>query len=213
MKIFLDTANIDEIKKAAKMGVISGVTTNPSLIAKEGKDFRKTISEICEIVNGPISAEVISLEADKMVQEALELIKIHSNIVVKLPITPDGLTACNILSNKNIKTNMTLIFTPSQALLAARAGATYVSPFLGRLEDIGVDGVKLIRDIYEIFKIHNITTKVIAASIRNPLHAKNAAKAGADIGTLPYSVLLKMTEHPLTDAGIEKFLADWNNKI
>ena len=212
MKIFIDTANIDEIKDAASMGVVYGVTTNPSLIAKEGKKFEDVIAEICTIVDGPISAEVISLEAPKMVEEAKELVKIHKNVVIKLPMTKEGLKACKELTDMGIKTNVTLIFTANQALLAARAGATYVSPFLGRLDDIGVDGIGLIKEIAEIFDIHQIPTEIIAASIRNPLHAKEAAKAGAHIGTIPYGVLMKMTEHPLTDAGIEKFLKDWNKK-
>ncbi|MGL4866155.1 MAG: fructose-6-phosphate aldolase [Cetobacterium sp.] len=210
MKIFIDTANVDEIRDAAKMGCISGVTTNPSLIAKEGRDFKEVVTEICEIVDGPISAEVISLKADEMIAEGLELAKIHSNIVIKLPITKDGLEACRHLVNRGIKTNVTLIFTANQALLAARAGATYVSPFLGRLDDTGVNGIELIKEIAEIFKIHNISSEIIAASIRNTYHSKEAAKAGAHIGTIPYPVLCKMLEHPLTDAGIAKFLADWN---
>jgi transaldolase len=212
MKIFIDTANIDEIRDAASMGVVYGVTTNPSLIAKEGKKFEDVIAEICTIVDGPISAEVISLEAPKMVEEAKELVKIHKNVVIKLPMTKEGLKACKQLTDMGIKTNVTLVFTANQALLAARAGATYVSPFLGRLDDIGVDGVGLIKEIAEIFDIHGIQTEIIAASIRNPLHAKEAAKAGAHIGTIPYGVLMKMTEHPLTDAGIERFLKDWNKK-
>jgi transaldolase len=212
MKIFIDTANIDEIRDAASMGVVYGVTTNPSLIAKEGKKFEDVIAEICTIVDGPISAEVISLEAPKMVEEAKELVKIHKNVVIKLPMTKEGLKACKQLTDMGIKTNVTLVFTANQALLAARAGATYVSPFLGRLDDIGVDGVGLIKEIAEIFDIHGIRTEIIAASIRNPLHAKEAAKAGAHIGTIPYGVLMKMTEHPLTDAGIERFLKDWNKK-
>lgn len=212
MKIFIDTANVDEIRKAAKMGCISGVTTNPSLIAREGRDFKEVVTEICSIVDGPISAEVISLDADGMVKEALELVKINKNIVIKLPITADGLEACRILTDKGIKTNVTLIFTANQALLAARAGATYVSPFLGRLDDIGVDGIGLIEEISEIFTFHGLDTEIIAASIRNPLHSKEAARAGADIATIPYGVLVKMLEHPLTDAGIEKFLKDWNKK-
>ncbi|MEG2437585.1 MAG: fructose-6-phosphate aldolase [Cetobacterium sp.] len=210
MKIFIDTANVNEIREVAKMGCISGVTTNPSLIAKEGRDFKQVVTEICEIINGPISAEVISLKADEMIREGLELSNIHSNIVVKLPMTKDGLEACNTLSNKGIKTNVTLIFTANQALLAARAGATYVSPFLGRLDDIGVNGIELVRDIVDIFTTHGIKTEIIAASIRNPYHSQEAAIAGADIATIPYAVIMKMLEHPLTDAGIEKFLADWN---
>lgn len=211
MKIFIDTANIDEIKKANDMGVIDGVTTNPSLIAREGRDFIQVIGEITEIVDGPISAEVISLESDKMVEEGENLAKIHSNIVIKLPMTIEGLKACKILTKKGIKTNVTLIFTASQALLAARAGATYVSPFLGRLDDIGIDGISLIEEISGIFKLHNIKSEIIAASIRNPLHVKKAALAGADIGTIPYSTIISMTKHELTNKGIEKFLKDWEN--
>lgn len=211
MKIFIDTANINEIKEANEMGVICGVTTNPSLIAKEGRDFKQVIKEITEIVDGPISAEVISLEADKMIEEALPLAKIHENIVIKLPMTIEGLKACKILTSKGIKTNVTLIFTPSQALLAARTGATFVSPFLGRLDDIGVDSVSLIKEIAEIFEKHNINSEIIAASIRNPWHAKEAALAGAHIGTIPYSTIVAMIKHELTDKGIERFLKDWEN--
>ncbi|MHA4989060.1 fructose-6-phosphate aldolase [Cetobacterium somerae] len=211
MKIFIDTANVNEIREANDMGVICGVTTNPSLIAKEGRDFKEVIKEITEIVDGPISAEVISLEADKMVEEALPLAKIHDNIVIKLPMTIEGLKACKILTSKGIKTNVTLIFTSSQALLAARAGATFVSPFLGRLDDVGVDSVNLIKEISEIFEKHNIKSEIIAASIRNPWHAKEAALAGAHVGTIPYSTIIAMTKHELTDKGIEKFLKDWEN--
>lgn len=211
MKIFIDTANVKEIKEANDMGVICGVTTNPSLIAREGRDFKEVIKEITEIVDGPISAEVISLEADKMVEEALPLAKIHDNIVIKLPMTIEGLKACKVLTSKGIKTNVTLIFTPSQALLAARAGATFVSPFLGRLDDIGVDSTNLIKEIAEIFEKHNIKSEIIAASIRNPWHAKEAALAGAHIGTIPYSTIVSMTKHELTDKGIERFLKDWEN--
>ncbi|TDT72464.1 transaldolase [Hypnocyclicus thermotrophus] len=213
MKIFIDTANVEDIKKANDMGVICGVTTNPSLIAREGRDFKEVVTEITTIVDGPISAEVVSLEADKMVEEALELVKIHKNIVIKLPMTIDGLKACNILTKKGIKTNVTLIFSANQALLAARAGATYVSPFAGRLDDIGVDGVALIKEISEIFKVHSIKTEIIAASVRNGLHVKECAKAGAHIATIPYGVIEKMTQHHLTDAGIERFLKDWEGFV
>lgn len=213
MKIFIDTANVEDIRKANDMGVICGVTTNPSLIAKEGRDFKEVVTEITTIVDGPISAEVVSLEADKMIEEALELVKIHENIVIKLPMTVDGLKACNALTKKGIKTNVTLVFSANQALLAARAGATYVSPFAGRLDDIGVDGVALIKEIAEIFKIHEIKTEIIAASVRNPLHVKECAKAGADIATIPYGVIEKMTKHQLTDAGIERFLKDWEGFV
>lgn len=212
MKIFIDTANVNEIRDAASTGAICGVTTNPSLIVKEGRVFQEVVAEICTIVDGPISAEVISLEADKMYDEALELVKIHKNIVIKLPMTKEGLKCCSMLTKKGIKTNVTLIFTASQALLAARSGATYVSPFVGRLDDIGLDGLELISDISDIFNIHGIETEIIAASIRNPLHASGAAKAGAHIATIPYAVFLSMFNHHLTDAGIEKFLKDWNKK-
>lgn len=209
MKLFVDTANTSEIRKANDLGVICGVTTNPSLIAREGLVFQDVIKEITEIVDGPISAEVISLESDKMVEEALELAKIHENIVIKLPMTEEGLKTTKILSQKGIKTNVTLIFSAAQALLAARAGATYVSPFLGRLDDIGTEGMQLVRDIAEIFEIHGIETEIIAASVRSPLHVVDAAKAGAHIATVPYKVIVQMTKHPLTDNGIERFMQDW----
>ncbi|NLY52945.1 MAG: fructose-6-phosphate aldolase [Firmicutes bacterium] len=209
MKLFLDTANIDEIREVNSWGVICGVTTNPSLIAKEGRDFREVINTICEIVDGPISAEVVSEDAEGMVKEAREYAAWHPNVVIKVPMTTEGLKATKILSSEGIKTNLTLIFSPTQALLCARAGATYVSPFLGRLDDIGHDGMQLIRDIAEIFAIHDISTEIIAASIRHPLHVIEAAKAGADIATIPYKVMVQMTKHPLTDSGIERFLADW----
>ena len=205
MKLFIDTANTEEIRKANDLGVICGVTTNPSLIAKEGLVFEDVIKEITSIVDGPISAEVISLEADKMVEEAIELAKIHP----KIPMTTEGLKATKVLSSKGIKTNVTLIFSAGQALLAARAGATYVSPFVGRLDDIGQNGMDLVADIAEIFDIHGITTEIIAASIRSPLHVIDAAKAGADIATVPYKIILQMTKHPLTDNGIERFMKDW----
>ncbi len=210
MKLFIDTANINEIKEVHEMGVICGVTTNPSLIAREGRDFKEVVTEITGIVDGPISAEVISLESEGMISEANELVKIHENIVIKLPMTVEGLKACKALTSMGIKTNVTLIFTASQALLAARAGATYVSPFLGRLDDIGVNSIELIEDIVTIFDIHNIKSEIIAASIRNPQHSKEAAKAGAHIGTIPYKTLMDMTKHHLTDTGIERFLADWD---
>lgn len=209
MKLFIDTAIVEEIKKANDMGIICGVTTNPSLIAKSGRDFKEVITEITNIVDGPISAEVISLEAEGMVSEADELVKIHKNIVIKLPMTVEGLKATKILSAKGIKTNVTLIFSAAQALLAARAGATYVSPFLGRLDDIGMEGMSLIEEIVDIFEIHGIETEIIAASTRSPMHVTRAARAGAHIATVPYNVLLQMTKHPLTDAGIERFLKDW----
>lgn len=209
MKIFIDTANVEDIKKANDMGVICGVTTNPSLIAKEGRDFIEVVKEITTIVDGPISAEVISLESEEMVKEARELAKIHKNIIIKIPMTIEGLKAVKILSAENIKTNVTLIFSATQALLAARAGATYVSPFLGRLDDIGNEGMNLIEEIVEIFSVHDIETEVIAASIRNPIHVIQAARIGAHIATIPYNVIVQMTKHPLTDLGIERFLKDW----
>lgn len=211
MKIFIDTANVEEIKKANDMGVICGVTTNPSLIAKEGRVFSEVVKEITTIVDGPISAEVISLDTEGMVKEAEELYKKigSENLVIKIPMTPEGLGAVNELSKKGIKTNVTLIFSATQALLAARAGATYVSPFVGRLDDIGRTGIELIEEIVSIFDIHGIETEIIAASIRNPIHAKDAALAGAHIATIPYKVIEQMTKHPLTTAGIEKFIKDW----
>ncbi|NLJ26001.1 MAG: fructose-6-phosphate aldolase [Firmicutes bacterium] len=209
MKLFLDTANIDEIREVNSWGVICGVTTNPSLIAKEGRDFKEVINTICEIVDGPISAEVVSMDAEGMVKEAREYAKWHPNVIIKVPMTIDGLKATKILSSEGIKTNLTLIFSPAQALLCARAGATYVSPFLGRLDDIGHEGMTLVQDIAEIFAIHDISTEIIAASIRSPLHVIEAAKAGADIATIPYKVMVQMTKHPLTDNGIERFMADW----
>ena len=211
MKIFIDTANVDEIRSANELGIICGVTTNPSLIAKEGKIFKEVVSEITSIVDGPISAEVISLEADKMVEEALELAKIHKNIVIKIPMTQEGLKAVKQLAAKGIKTNVTLIFSPAQALLAARAGASYVSPFIGRLNDIASNGNALIESIAQIFDMHSIDTEIIAASVRSPEDAVDAALAGAHIATIPYKVLCLMTQHPLTDAGIEKFLKDWES--
>ncbi|SEO93503.1 fructose-6-phosphate aldolase [Propionispora vibrioides] len=211
MKLFIDTANVDEIRKASEMGVICGVTTNPSLIAKEGKVFEEVIKEIVTLVDGPISAEVIGLEADQMVKEAKELVKIHKNIVIKIPMTAEGLKAVKILSANNIKTNVTLIFSAAQALLAARAGATYVSPFLGRLDDIGDEGMRLIDEIAEIFAIHDIPTEIISASVRTQIHVIQAARRGAHIATVPYKVIAEMIKHPLTTAGIEKFLKDWES--
>ena len=211
MKLFIDTANIADIKKAYEMGVICGVTTNPSLIAKEGRDFKEVVKEIADIVDGPISAEVISLVADEMVAEALELVKIHPNIVIKLPMIPEGLKACKALTQKGIKTNVTLIFSAAQALLASIAGATYVSPFVGRLDDIDYEGMDLIEEIAEIFMVHDLKTEIITASTRSPLHVTKAARAGSHIATVPYNVIMQMTKHPLTDIGIEKFLKDWEN--
>lgn len=209
MKLFIDTANVEEIKKANDMGVICGVTTNPSLIAKEGRDFVEVIKEITAIVDGPISAEVISLEAEGMIKEARELANLHQNIIIKIPMTTEGLKAVKVLTSEGIKTNVTLIFSAPQALLAARAGATYVSPFLGRLDDIGQEGLNLIEEIVDIFTIHHIDTEIISASIRHPMHVTNCARMGAHIATVPYKVIEQMTKHPLTDIGIEKFLKDW----
>lgn len=211
MKIFLDTANVDEIREGASWGIVDGVTTNPSLVAKEGRDFKEVIKEITEIVDGPISAEVISLKSEEMITEAREVAKMHPNVVVKIPMTPDGLKAVSTISKEGIKTNVTLIFSSNQALLAAKAGATYVSPFLGRLDDIGHEGMNLVRDIVEIFDIYGIDTQVIAASIRNPLHVTDAALAGAHVATIPFNVLTQMAKHPLTDIGIAKFLKDWED--
>lgn len=210
MKFFIDTANIEEIRKANHMGIICGVTTNPSLIAREGRDFRKVIQEITTIVDGPVSAEVISLEAPGMIAEARRITKWHPNVVVKIPMTAEGLAAVKVLSKEQIKTNVTLIFSTAQALLAASAGATYVSPFVGRLDDIGTDGLSLIREMGEVFRAQHISTEIIAASIRSPHHVIEAAKAGAQIATIPFKVLMQMTKHPLTDAGIEKFMQDWD---
>ncbi|EAG7574852.1 fructose-6-phosphate aldolase [Listeria monocytogenes] len=209
MRFFIDTANVEEIKKANRMGFIAGVTTNPSLVAKEGRDFNEVIQEITSIVDGPISGEVVSLEADEMIAEGRVIAKIHPNMVVKIPMTGEGLAAVKVLTEEGIKTNVTLVFSATQALLAARAGATYVSPFLGRLDDIGDDGLVLIRDIADIFEIHGIPTEIISASVRHPIHVIECAKAGADIATVPFKVFEQMVKHPLTDSGIDKFLADW----
>ena len=211
MKFFIDTANVEDIKRANDMGVICGVTTNPSLIAKEGRDFNEVIKEITSIVDGPISGEVkaTTVDAEGMIREGREIAAIHPNMVVKIPMTVEGLKAVKVLSSEGIKTNVTLIFTANQALLAAEAGATYVSPFLGRLDDISQPGIELIRQIAEIFDIYGYDTEIIAASIRNPIHVTDCALAGADIATIPYKVIEQMTKHPLTDQGIEKFQADY----
>ena len=211
MRFFIDTANVDDIRKANDMGVICGVTTNPSLIAKEGRVFEDVIAEIASIVDGPISGEVraTTTDAEGMIREGREIAKIHPNMVVKIPMTAEGLKAVKVLSTEGVKTNVTLIFTANQALLAARAGATYVSPFLGRLDDISVRGVDLITEISEIFDVAGIETEIIAASIRNPMHITDCALAGADIATVPYKVIEQMTHHPLTDAGIKKFQEDY----
>lgn len=211
MKFFIDTANVEDIRKANDMGVICGVTTNPSLIAKEGRDFNEVIKEITTIVNGPISGEVkaTTVDAEGMIKEGREIAAIHHNMVVKIPMTVEGLKAVKVLAQEGIKTNVTLIFSANQALLPARAGATYVSPFLGRLDDINMTGVDLIEDIVQIFDNYRLETEIIAASIRNPIHVTDCALAGAHIATVPYKVIEQMTKHPLTDAGIEKFQADY----
>lgn len=210
MKFFLDTANVDKIREANEMGVISGVTTNPSLIAKEGRDFNEVIKEITSIVDGPISGEVVAEDAKGMIDEGRKIAAIHKNMIVKIPMTAEGLKAVKVLSKEGVKTNVTLVFSANQALLAANAGATYVSPFLGRVDDISMDGMEIVRTIAEIFDIHGIGTKIIAASVRHPLHVIEAARAGADIATIPYKILMQMIKHPLTDQGLERFKADWN---
>jgi len=210
MKFFIDTANIDEIKEANDMGMVDGVTTNPSLIAKEGRNFEEIIKEICEIVDGPISAEVVSTDTEGMVEEARKLSKIHNNIVVKIPMLVDGLKATRKLSEEGIKTNVTLVFSPLQALMAAKAGATYVSPFIGRLDDISQEGLLLVEQIVEIYSNYAFDTEIIVASIRNPLHVLESALMGADIATIPFNVLSKLAAHPLTDKGLKAFLDDWN---
>ena len=208
MRFFIDTANIDEIKEANDLGVVCGVTTNPSLIAKEGRDFTEVVNEITTIVDGPISAEVLSMDHKQMIEEAEKLAAIHDNIVIKIPMCAEGLKAVKDLSEKGIRTNVTLIFSASQALLAARAGASYVSPFVGRLDDISFDGLRLIEEITEIFEASYIPTEIIVASVRNPLHVIEAAKMGADIATVPYKVIMQMINHHLTDRGIEAFIKD-----
>ena len=209
MKFFIDTANIKEIKEANSMGMVDGVTTNPTLIAREGRDFKEIITEICQIVDGPISAEVISLDEAGMVAEARDLAKIHSNIVVKIPMTIDGLKAVRTLTAEGIRTNVTLVFSPLQALMAAKAGASYVSPFVGRLDDLAQDGLVLVDQIVTIFDNYDYETEVIVASVRNPLHVLDSALMGADIATIPFDVLAKLASHPMTDKGIKAFMADW----
>jgi transaldolase len=211
VKFFIDTANVNEIREIASWGVLSGVTTNPSLVAKEGRNFKDVLREILLLVDGPVSAEVVSLQADEMVGEAKQYYEMHKNIVIKLPMTAEGLKACSRLSAMGVKTNLTLIFTSNQALLCARAGASFVSPFVGRLDDISTNGIQLISEIAEIFAIHGLDTEIIAASIRTPGQAVECAKAGAHIATIPYKVFGQMLKHPLTDAGIERFLADWES--
>ena len=209
MKFFIDTANIDEIKEAASLGVLDGVTTNPSLVSKEGKDFRKLLDEILKIVDGPVSAEVISTDYEGIVKEGRDLAKIHKNIVVKIPLIKEGLKACKTLTSEGIKVNVTLCFSPNQAILAAKAGATYISPFVGRLDDISTSGMDLISQIVQIHRNYNYKTEVLVASVRHPLHVVEAALIGADVCTIPFDVIKKMFNHPLTDIGLEKFLSDW----
>ena len=209
MKFFIDTANVDEIREAASLGILDGVTTNPSLVAKEGRDFHQVLREICSIVNGPISAEVTALDRDGMLEQGLELAKIHPNITIKVPLTKDGLQACKSLREKNIKVNVTLCFSPSQALMAAKAGASFISPFVGRLDDISHEGMDLIRQIRIIYDNYGYETEILAASIRSPMHVVESALAGADVATIPYKVVMQLIKHPLTDIGLEKFMADW----
>lgn len=209
MKFFIDTANINEIKEAQSFGILDGVTTNPSLVAKEGKDFRTILDEILKIVDGPVSAEVISTDFDGIVKEARELASIHKNIVVKIPLIKEGLKAVKLLSSEGIKTNVTLCFSPTQAILAAKAGATYISPFVGRLDDISTNGMELISQIVQIYQNYNFDTQVLVASVRHPLHVVEAALVGADVCTIPFNVIDKLFNHPLTDIGLEKFLSDW----
>lgn len=209
MKFFIDTANIEEIKEAAALGILDGVTTNPSLVSKEGKDFRKLLDEILKIVDGPVSAEVISTDYEGILKEGRELAKIHKNIVVKIPLIKEGLKACKTLTSEGIKVNVTLCFSPNQAILAAKAGATYISPFVGRLDDISTSGMDLISQIVQIYRNYNYKTQVLVASVRHPLHVVESALIGADVCTIPFDVIKKMFNHPLTDIGLEKFLSDW----
>lgn len=209
MKFFIDTANVDEIREAASLGILDGVTTNPSLVAKEGRDFHQVLREICSIVNGPISAEVTAMDRDGMLEQGLELAKIHPNITVKVPLTKDGLQACKALREKNIKVNVTLCFSPAQALMAAKAGASFISPFVGRLDDISHEGMDLIQQIRIIYDNYGFDTEILAASIRSPMHVVDCAMAGADVATIPYKVVMQLIKHPLTDIGLEKFMADW----
>jgi transaldolase len=209
MKFFIDTANIDEIRDAARLGILDGVTTNPSLVAKEGRKFEAVIAEICTIVDGPISAEVTALDYEGMLAQAHPLAKIHKNVTIKVPLTKDGLRACKALRGEGTQVNVTLCFSPSQALLAAKCGATFISPFVGRLDDVSQDGIELIRQIRAIYDNYGFTTQILAASIRHPMHVVDCALAGADVGTMPYKVMTQLYEHPLTDIGLKKFLEDW----
>lgn len=213
MKIFLDTANLEEIKKGVEWGIVDGVTTNPTLVAKEGADFKQRVKEICDLVKGPVSAEVIALDYEGMVKEARELASISEYVVVKIPMTPDGIKAVKTLSREGIKTNVTLVFSPAQAILAAKAGATYVSPFVGRMDDISNDGMRMLSEIVEIYNNYSFETEIIAASIRHPMHVIEAALMGVDIVTMPFEVLEKMFKHPMTDIGIERFLSDWKKYL
>ena len=212
MELYIDTANIDEIREAAELGVLDGVTTNPSLIAREGVDFHDRMAEICEVVTGPVSAEVVALEHDPMISEAEELLTIASNIVIKLPCTVEGLKACKTLSDRGVKVNMTLCFQPLQAMMVAKAGAFLVSPFLGRIDDISGDGMELIQQIRTIYDNYGYTTKILSASIRNPLHLVQCALVGSDVATVPFKVISQMMKHPLTDSGLKAFLADWKKQ-
>lgn len=209
LELYLDTANLDEIRTAHSWGILSGVTTNPTLIAKEGAPFHQRIREICEATSGPVSAEVTALEAGEMIRQGEELAALHERVVIKVPLTADGLRACKHLTSRGYKVNVTLIFSLNQALLAARAGATYVSPFVGRLDDVGHDGIALVADVVEVLRTHNLPTRVIAASLRHPHHVSAAARAGAHIGTMPFAVMRQMFSHPLTDIGLQRFLEDW----
>lgn len=209
MKFFLDTANIDEVKEGLDAGLVDGVTTNPSLVAKEGKPFRAVVDEILALVDGPVSLEVVSVEANAIVKEGRELAAIHKNVVVKVPLIPEGLKAVRRLSAEGIRTNVTLIFSPTQALLAAKAGASYVSPFIGRLDDISQQGMDIIEDIRQIYDNYDFETEILVASIRHPVHVLDAARIGADVGTMPWKVMMQLAQHPLTDIGLAKFLADW----
>ncbi|MGH7901895.1 MAG: fructose-6-phosphate aldolase [Thermodesulfobacteriota bacterium] len=213
MKFFLDTANLDEIRDVASFGVLDGVTTNPTLVSKEGeqKSFKELVKEICEIVDGPVSAEVLSTDIERMIEEARELASIHHHVVVKMPLTEDGIKATKRVSMDGINVNVTLVFSPSQAILAAKAGASYVSPFVGRLDDVSEFGMNLIRDIVEIYRNYSFNTEVLVASVRHPLHVVEAAKAGAHVVTMPYKVFKQLVKHPLTDIGVERFLSDWKN--
>jgi transaldolase len=214
MKFFLDTANMDEIRDAASYGVLDGVTTNPTLVAKEGeqKGFKELVREICEIVNGPVSAEVISTDIERMLDEARELADIHPHVVVKMPLTEDGIKATKKVSDEGIRVNVTLVFSPSQALIAAKAGAAYVSPFVGRLDDVSNIGMDIVRDIIHIYKNYDYPTEILVASVRHPIHVVEAAKAGAHVATMPYKIFKQLVKHPLTDVGLERFLSDWKNQ-